>query len=58
MIEADLVAQLADQSIAAGSKKQATDVLDAAIDRLQERGAEYAIEPLQRHSKNLKRRKT
>ena len=57
-LEADLVAQLAEQSVAAGRKKQATDVLDAAIDRLQEQGAEYAVESLQRHSKNLKRRKT
>jgi hypothetical protein len=58
MVEAGLVGQLADQTIEAGRKKLATDTLEAAAARLRDQGAEYAAEPLQRHAKNLKRRKT
>jgi hypothetical protein len=56
--EAGLVSQLADQAFDAGRKKMATDTLEAAVDRLQGRGADHAVEPLQRHSRNLKRRKS
>ena len=58
MVEAGLVSQLADQAVEAGRKKLATDTLEAAVDRLTDQGAGYAVEPLQRHAKNLKRRKT
>ena len=58
LLEASLVSQLADQSFDSGRKKQAIDALEAAANRLQDRGADYAVEPLHRHSKNLKRRKS
>jgi hypothetical protein len=58
LLEASLVSQLADQSFESGRKKQAIDALEAAANRLQDRGADYAVEPLHRHSKNLKRRKS
>ena len=57
-VEAGLVSQLADLAVEAGKKKLATDTLEAAVDRLRSHGAEYAVEPLQRHAKNLKRRKS
>jgi hypothetical protein len=55
--ESRVVHQLADQAFEAGSRERATEILDAAIGRIQGRGADYAVEPLQRRSKNMKRRK-
>ncbi|MGH8953034.1 MAG: M66 family metalloprotease [Acidimicrobiia bacterium] len=56
--ESALVAGLAEDYVEMGRKKEATDTLDEAVDRLKERGEDYATEDLQRLAKNLKRRKT
>jgi flavin reductase (DIM6/NTAB) family NADH-FMN oxidoreductase RutF len=56
--EGALVAGLAEDYVEMGQKKKATDALDAAVDRLKERGEDYATEDLQRLAKNLRRRKT
>lgn len=47
------MSQLADQSFDSSRKKRAIDALEAAVNRLQDRGADYAVEPLHRHSKTL-----
>lgn len=56
--EGALVALLAESNLELGRKKAATDALDQAVTRLQEQGAGHVVEPLQRLSKNLKRRKS
>ena len=56
--ESVLVARLAEDYLELGRKKEATETLDEAVNRLKERGADHVTDDLQRQSKNLRRRKT
>jgi hypothetical protein len=56
--ESVLVARLAEDYLEQGRKKEATDTLDDAVNRLKELGEDHAIDDLQRQAKNLRRRKT